>query len=126
MTCLYISICLFYGIINTSSCIIYHYRACITIIDISTSFILPLTRSLSDDPGFACPGWISELSYCPIVYCAHRRLLIETLHRYLYDLLLLSYLSLFSYLLCSLTSFCRYSCTYFMLEPMSIWRLLLY
>jgi len=36
---------------------------------------------------------------------------------------LLSYLSLFSYLLWSLTSFCRYSCTYLMLELLYIWRL---
>ena len=96
------------GITDTKLCIIYFYRACITIVllvlplfyhslghflmtldlrarlelrdfvgpyisrethrslvgsemcirdrYITASFILPLTRSLSDDPGFACPG----------------------------------------------------------------------
>ena len=77
-------------------CLIYYYRACITIVHIIASFILSLTRSLSDDPGFACPGWRSELSYYPIFLLdSHRRLIIETLHRYLCDLFLLSYLSLF-------------------------------
>jgi len=28
------------------------------------SFILPLTRSLSDDPGFACPDWRSVYREC--------------------------------------------------------------
>ena len=64
-------ICLGYGITNTTSCIIYYYRACITTVHITASFILPLTRSLSDDPGFACPGWRSELSYCQIVHWIH-------------------------------------------------------
>ena len=47
------------------------YRACITIIYITASFLLPLTRSLSDDPGFACPGWRSELPYYQIVPWSH-------------------------------------------------------
>ena len=64
-------ICLLYGITVTESCIIYYYRVCITIVYITASFILPLTRSLSDDPGFACPGWRSELSYCQIVHWIH-------------------------------------------------------
>ena len=34
-------------------------------------FILPLTRSLSDDPGFVCPGWRSELQYYQIVPWSH-------------------------------------------------------
>jgi len=48
--------------------LLYYYCACITILHITASFILPLTRSLSDNPGFACPGWRSELSYCQIVH----------------------------------------------------------
>jgi len=52
---------LLYGITSPTLCIIYYYRACITIVYITASFILPLTRSLSDDPGFACPGLRSEL-----------------------------------------------------------------
>jgi len=53
-----------------------------------------------------------------------RRFLIGPIHRYPCNLFLLSYLSLFfSYLLWSLTSFCRYSCTYFMLELRYWWRL---
>ena len=60
-------ICLLYGITISPSCIIYYYRACITIVYITASFILPLTRSLSDDPGFACPGWRSELPQYPRV-----------------------------------------------------------
>jgi len=57
---------------------------------------------------------------------SHRRLIIETIHRYLCDLFLLSDLSMFSYLLWSLFSFCRYSCTYLILELLYIWRLFLY
>jgi len=41
--------CLLYGITDTESCIIYYYRACIIIVHITASFILSLTRSLSDD-----------------------------------------------------------------------------
>jgi len=36
------------------------YRACSIIVYITASFILPLTRSLTDDPEFACSGWRSE------------------------------------------------------------------
>jgi len=116
-------ICLLYGITNTTSCIIYYYRVCITIVYITSSFILPLTRSLSDDPGFACPGWRSELSFwSESPYGSHRRLIIETIHRYLCALFLLSPLFLYFYLLWSLTPFCRYSCTHFLLEPLCLWR----
>ena len=41
-----------------------YYLDCTTIVYITASFILPLTRSLSDDPGFACPGWRSQISSC--------------------------------------------------------------
>ena len=64
-------ICLGFSITITTTCIIYYYCACITIIHIIASFILPLTRSLSDDPGFACPGWRSELPYYQIVPRSH-------------------------------------------------------
>ena len=47
------------------SCLYYY------ILYIIASFILPLTRSLSDDPGFACPGWRSELPYYQIVPWIH-------------------------------------------------------
>ena len=43
----------------------------IIIVLVFASFILPLTRSLSDDPGFACPGWRSELLYYQIVPWSH-------------------------------------------------------
>ena len=64
-------ICLLYGITVIESCIIYYYRVCITIVYITASFILPLTRSLSDDPGFACPGWRFEVSYCQTCHWFH-------------------------------------------------------
>ena len=76
------------------------------------SFILPLTRSLSDDPGFACPDLRSEISLYQIFSEISLRRHPFQILRYLCDLFLLSYLSLFSYLLWSLTFFCRYSCTY--------------
>ena len=41
--------------------IYYYYRDYITIIYITAFFILSLTRSLSDDPGFVCSGWRSEI-----------------------------------------------------------------
>ena len=50
---------------------IYYYRVCITIVYITASFILPLTRSLSNDPEFACPGWRSELPYYQIEPWSH-------------------------------------------------------
>jgi len=50
-------ICLLNSITSTTTCIIYMYHACSTIVYITVSFILPLTRSLSDDPRFACPDW---------------------------------------------------------------------
>ena len=63
--------CLLYGITGIDLCIISYYRACISIVHITASFILPLTRSLSDDPRFASPGWRVELSYYQIVHWIH-------------------------------------------------------
>ena len=84
-------ICLLYGITNTKSCIIYYYLACITIVHITASFILPLTRSLSDDPEFACPGWRSELSSCQIFHWIHIVIVIDVIPRYLYYLIFNSF-----------------------------------
>ena len=115
---------LLYGITRTTSCIIYMYRACIIIVYITASFILPLTRSHSDDPGFACPGWRSESPYCQLVPWSYiedssSRLFIGILVIYCWYLLY----PCFVYLLWSLTPLCRYSCTYFLPEPLCIWRL---
>ena len=57
---------------------------------------------------------------------SHGRLIIETIHRYPCDLFLLSYLSLFFISVMIANLFCRYSCTYFMLELMCIWSYILY
>jgi len=35
--------------------VLYIIIVLVSIVCITASFILPLTRSLSDDPGFACP-----------------------------------------------------------------------
>ena len=114
---------LWYGITTITSCIIYYYRACIILVSITASFILPLTRSLSDDPGFACPGWRSESPYYQIVPWSY---IGDSSSRLVIGILLIYFCYLiyphFSYMLWSLTSFCRYSCTYFLLGPMSIWR----
>ena len=83
-----------YGITSPTSCTIYYYRARITIVSITASFILPLTRSLSDDPGFACPDWRSEIPFAESALESHGNFLIGTIHRYLGHLFLLSYLSL--------------------------------
>ena len=47
-------------IIVTLTCIIYYRDRTISIY--CCFFILPLTRSLSDDPEFVCPGQSSEIS----------------------------------------------------------------
>ena len=110
-------ICLLYDITVTESCIIYYYRICITIVYITASFILPLTRSLSDDPEFACPGWRFEISYCQTCHWIHIGDLSPI--RFIGILVLLSY-----FLAIMLTDlFCRYSCTYLMLELLCIWMI---
>ena len=90
---LLLHICLLYGITSTTSCIIYSYHVCIIIVSITASFILPLTRSLSDDPGFACPDLeIRGTVVSGSTLESHRRFLSGTIHRYLEHLVLLSYL----------------------------------
>ena len=79
-------ICLGYGITITTACIIYYYCACITIVHIIASFILPLTRSLSDDPEFARPGWRSQILSCQTFHWIHIGLVIDVIPRYLYYL----------------------------------------
>jgi len=49
-----------YCIIVTLTCIIYYRDRTISIY--CCFFILPLTRLLSDDPEFVCPGQSSEIS----------------------------------------------------------------
>jgi len=92
---LLLMISLLYGITSATGCIIYYYHACIIIVYITASFILPLTRSLSDDPGFACPDWRS--TYRSIREClgVTSELPHRTIPRYLGALFLLSYLSPF-------------------------------
>ena len=90
---------------------------------ITASSILSLTRSLSDDTGFACPGWRFEISYCQICHWFHIGDLSPI--RFISILILLSY---FLICPCSLSImltdlFCRYSCTYLMLKLLCIWRL---
>ena len=98
-------ICLLYGITITTSCILYYYCACITIIHITASFILSLTRLHADDPGFTCSGWSSKIPLYQIFFKIILRLSSFSIHRYICDLFLLSYLSLFLYLSWSLTPF---------------------
>jgi len=71
MTCFYISTAYYMMVLPLQHNVLYYYRVCITIVDITASFILPLTRLLSDDPGFACSGWRSELPYYQIVPGRH-------------------------------------------------------
>ena len=77
-----------------------------SIVYITASFILPLTRSLSDDPGFVCPDWRSELPYYQIAPWSHlgdssSALFIGILVIYFFYLIC----PYFSYLLWSLTLF---------------------
>jgi len=75
--------------------VLYYYRACITIVHIVVSFIFSLTRSLSDDSGFACLGWRSKISLYQIFFEILLRPSPFLIYRYLCDLFLLSYFSLF-------------------------------
>jgi len=59
---------------------IIYYRDCTIVVYIIVSFILSLTRSLSDDPGFACPGWRSQISYYQIFHWIHIGLVIDIIH----------------------------------------------
>jgi len=50
-----------YIIIVKLTCIIY-YRDCTILVYIIAFFILSLSRSLSDNSGFACPSWRPEIA----------------------------------------------------------------
>jgi len=76
---------LLYGITDTQTRIIYYSRACITIVYITVSFILPLIRSLLTILGLRAQ--VGDPRYCIVRYfIGFTRLVIETIHKYLYYL----------------------------------------
>jgi len=99
---LMIGIHMYYKIL---SCL-YHYSTYYCFLHFTTHWVA------SDDPGFACPEEIRDIIFSDISLDSHMRLIIDTVHRYLYYL---AFISLFIHISISLMitdPFCRYSFTY--------------